>query len=205
MNDDLQQGHVFLIEDDLSLKESISDILEFKQYLVRSFNSAHDFLKSLDINIAPAVVVSDMRMPGIDGIELQRLLHQDYRPIPIVFISGESTVSQSITALKKGAVDFLLKPFEIDELISAIDRGIDIDRNNMQKTIKKNELDDNLQKLSPRERQVFELLCKGFSNGEIMQELQISLPTAKQYKSEVMHKLNAKTIAELIRLKVGVM
>ena len=205
MNDDLQQGHIFLIEDDLSLKESIADILEFKQYHVKSFASANDFLKSLDMNVAPAVVVSDMRMPGVDGIELQRLLIEDYRPIPIIFISGESTVSQSITAMKKGAVDFLLKPFEIDELISAIDRGLEIDRNNMQKTIKKNELDDNLQRLSPREREVFNLLCKGFSNNEIMQELQISLPTAKQYKSEVMRKLNAKSIAELIRLKVGVM
>lgn len=205
MDDDLQQGSIYLIEDDISLQESIADILEFKKYHVKSFANANDFLKSLDINIAPAIVVSDMRMPGLDGIELQRLLIEDYRPIPIVFISGESTVSQSITAMKKGAVDFLLKPFEVDELINAIDRGLEIDRNNMQKTIKKNELEDNLQKLSPREREVFNLLCKGFSNSEITQELQISLPTAKQYKSEVMRKLNAKSIAELIRLKVGVM
>ncbi len=205
MHDDLQQGHIFLIEDDLSLKESIADILEFKQYQVKSFENAGDFLKTLDSNIAPAVIVSDMRMPGIDGIELQRLLSEDYRAIPIIFISGESTVSQSITAMKKGAIDFLLKPFEIEELISAIERGLAIDRTNMQKTIKKNELDSNLHKLSPRELEVFNLLCKGFSNSEIVEELQISIPTAKQYKSQVMRKLNAKTIAELIRLKVGVM
>ncbi len=205
MHDDLQQGHIFLIEDDLSLKESIADILEFKQYQVKSFENAGDFLKTLDSNIAPAVIVSDMRMPGIDGIELQRLLSEDYRAIPIIFISGESTVSQSITAMKKGAIDFLLKPFEIEELISAIERGLAIDRTNMQKTIKKNELDSNLHKLSPRELEVFNLLCKGFSNSEIVEELQISIPTAKQYKSQVMRKLNAKTIAELIRLKLGVM
>ncbi len=205
MHDDLQQGHIFLIEDDLSLKESIADILEFKQYQVKSFENAGDFLKTLDSNIAPAVIVSDMRMPGIDGIELQRLLLENHRAIPIIFISGESTVSQSITAMKKGAIDFLLKPFEIEELISAIERGLAIDRTNMQKTIKKNELDSNLHKLSPRELEVFNLLCKGFSNSEIVEELQISIPTAKQYKSQVMRKLNAKTIAELIRLKVGVM
>ena len=157
MNEDQQSKNVFLIEDDLSLNSSIKDILEFKQYHVKTYTTANDFLEDFDSNIAPAVVVSDMMLPGLSGIDLQVKIVENFRKIPIIFISGESTLSQCISAMKMGALDFLLKPFEFKQLIDAIERGMDIDKLFMRSIIKRNELDINLQKLSPREQEVFHL------------------------------------------------
>ncbi|MEI7530792.1 MAG: response regulator [Betaproteobacteria bacterium] len=192
--------HVFLIEDDPSMRKSLSTMLEYLGYQLKSFASAIEFLDH-PIDVAPAVVISDMRMPGMSGIELQVELIKKGRQIPIIFISAESTIDQSITAMKQGAIEFLLKPFEREDLLSAIVRGLDIDSRNTANYLRQQELEADLRRLSPREREVFELLTLGFNNQEIMDRLGISLPTAKQYKSEVMRKLNFRSLSELIKFK----
>lgn len=118
----------------------------------------------------------------------------------MVIISGESTDQQIITALKNGAIDFLLKPFARENLLAAVAKGIEMDSTAMQKVIRVSEFNEKLKILSPRERQVFELLSQGLSNKELMESLDISLPTVKQYKSEVMYKLRLRSLAELIAL-----
>lgn len=191
--------HVFLIEDHDELRDDLTLILQFVGYVVHAFPDPVQFL-SYDKHLAPAVVVSDMRMPHMSGVDLQEKLKELGRTIPMVIISGESTDQQIIAALKNGAVDFLLKPFARESLLAAVAKGIEIDSAAMQNVIRVSEFNEKLKLLSPRERQVFWLLSQGFSNKELMENLNISLPTAKQYKSEVMYKLRLRSLAELIAL-----
>ena len=193
------QKHVFLIEDHDELRDDLTRVLEFVGYVVHPFPDPIQFLE-YDKHLAPAVVVSDMRMPHMTGVELQERLKELGRLIPIVIISGESTDQQIIAALKNGAIDFLLKPFARESLLSAVAKGIEIDSAAMQNVIRVSEFNEKLKILSPRERQVFQLLSQGFSNRELMESLNISLPTVKQYKSEVMYKLRLRSLAELIAL-----
>lgn len=195
----MQLGHVYLIEDDEGLRDSLRDLLMFAGYRVQDWPDAPAFLKALP-NAAPAVVITDMRMPGLSGVDLHAELIAQGRKMPIVYISGESTVPQSIQAMKLGALDFLVKPFSRDQLLAVVARGIERDRQLMRETIEQARFDESLRSLAPREREVHALLLKGFSNTEIMQAMAISLPTAKQYKSEVMRKLGARSLSQLIQL-----
>ena len=191
--------HVFLIEDHDGLRDDLTHILQFVGYVVHAFPDPIEFF-DYDKHLAPAVVISDMRMPHMTGVELQERLKELGRNIPMVIISGESTDQQIISALKNGAIDFLLKPFARENLLAAVAKGIEMDSTAMQNVIRVSEFHEKLKILSPRERQVFQLLSQGFNNKELMENLNISLPTAKQYKSEVMYKLRLRSLAELIAL-----
>lgn len=193
------QKHVFLIEDHDELRDDLTRILQFVGYVVHAFPDPVQFLE-YPKHLAPAAVVSDMRMPHMTGIELQERLKELGRTMPMVIISGESTDQQIITALKNGAIDFLLKPFTRESLLAAVAKGIEMDSAAMQDVIRVSEFNEKLKILSPRERQVFQLLSQGFSNKELMENLNISLPTVKQYKSEVMYKLRLRSLSELIAL-----
>jgi len=192
--------HIFIIDDDESMRVTLKGMLEFLGYQVHVFESAIEFLK-ISINIAPVVVITDMRMPDMSGVELQAELLKRGRQIPIIFISGESTLPQTISAMKQGAIEFLIKPFDRDQILSAIVRGLEQDAAYMHSFIEKVSLEEKLKSLAPREREVFELLALGFNNAQIQEKLQIALPTAKQYKSEVMRKLNFSSLAQIIALK----
>ena len=192
--------HIFIIDDDESMRVTLKGMLEFLGYQVHVFESAIEFLK-ISINIAPVVVITDMRMPDMSGVELQAELLKRGRQIPIIFISGESTLPQTISAMKQGAIEFLIKPFDRDQILSAIVRGLEQDAAYMHSFIEQVSLVERLKSLAPREREVFELLALGFDNSQIQETLQIALPTAKQYKSEVMRKLNLSSLAQLIALK----
>ena len=194
-------GTIYLVEDDDSLRNTLVDVLNYYEYHVLEFSSAEDFLNTT-FNEIPAVLITDMRLPNKSGIEIQAKLAASDRNFPIIFISGESSVSQSVTAMKQGAIEFLIKPFEMSDLLSAIERALEFDKNKFKKEIIRNELNDNLKSLSPREREVYSLLARGFNNKELVESLSISLATAKQYKSEVMRKLNLKSLSELIRSKI---
>jgi two-component system response regulator FixJ len=194
--------HIFLIDDDESIRLTVKGMLEFLGYRVYVFESALEFLK-ISIQVAPAVIITDMRMPDMNGVELQSELLKRGRKIPIIFISGESTLPQTISAMKQGAIEFLIKPFERDQFMSAIVRGLEQDAAYMRSFIEQVALEEGLKGLAPREREVFELLALGFNNAQIQEKLQIALPTTKQYKAEVMRKLNLSSLAQLIALKNG--
>ena len=192
--------HIFLIDDDESMRTVLKGMLEFLGFQVHVYASAIEFLK-VSMQAAPAVIITDMQMPDMSGVELQAELLKRGRQIPIIFISGESTLPQTISAMKQGAIEFLLKPFERDQLLSAVVRGLEQDVAYMRSYVVQTTLAEGLKGLSPREREVFELLAIGFNNLQIQEKLNISLPTAKQYKSEVMRKLNLSSLAHLIALK----
>lgn len=195
----MQTGHVDVVEDDDSLRNSISDLLSLVGYRVRTWRDAESFLDNLP-QTAPAVVVTDMRMPGRSGVELHAELLARGRSMPVIYISGQSSVPQTISAMKMGALDFLVKPFSREDLLKAVAAGMEKDRNQMRQLIEQARFDESLLHLSRREREVFDLLVKGFSNSEIMDALNISLPTTKQYKSMVMRKLGLRSLSELIKL-----
>ena len=194
--------HIFLIDDDESMRTALKGMLEFLGFQVHVYASAIEFLK-VSMQAAPAVIITDMQMPDMSGVELQAELLKRGRQIPIIFISGESTLPQTISAMKQGAIEFLLKPFERDQLLSAVVRGLEQDVAYMRSYVVQTTLAEGLKGLSPREREVFELLAIGFNNLQIQEKLNISLPTAKQYKSEVMRKLNLSSLAHLMALKNG--
>ena len=183
---------IYLIEDDASQRDSIESLLVYKGYIVKSYSAANNFLKNVPFE-RPAIVISDIRLPDISGVELYQALIKKNINIPIIFISGEASIQQSVDAMKQGAIEFLVKPFEIDELINAITKAIHIE-------LKEINLNLLIENLSPREREVYKLLLKGHNNQELIDKLHLSLPTVKQYKSEVMRKLNVKSLSKLIEL-----
>jgi FixJ family two-component response regulator len=193
--------YIFLLEDNDELRADLARSLEFCGFTVFQYADAQTFLDNFS-QVVPAVIVTDMRMPGLSGVELQARLATEGRKIPMIFISGESTDVQIVSAMKNGAVDFLLKPFSRENLLSAVAKGIEIDALAMQKLVKRVAFEQKLKLLSPREVQTFNLLVLGFNNTQIVNELGISLPTAKQYKSAVMYKLGLRSVAELVTLKL---
>lgn len=195
----MEKNHVFVIDDDDGLRNSVGDLLAFAGYSVRTWREPEKFLSELP-QVAPAVVVTDMRMPGLSGLYLHQALLERGRSMPVIYISGESSVHQSISAMKLGAMDFLVKPFTREDLLKAVATGIEKDRHQMRQLIEQARFDTALTHLTPREREVYQLLCKGYGNVEIVDALGISLPTAKQYKSMVMRKLGVRSLSQLLQL-----
>jgi FixJ family two-component response regulator len=195
-------GSVFLIEDDTELLESITEILRFVGYRVHPYSDPEEFLKQ-PRDVIPAVIVTDVRMPSMSGVELQAKLLGEGRKIPFVFISGESTVTQSVVAMKQGALEFLVKPFSRESLLAAVSKAIELDIQQMHALVRQSEFAQKLAALSPRERQVFGLLAKGYSNTELVNELGVALSTVKEYKSEMMYKLRLRSLSELIALNAA--
>jgi len=191
--------YIFLVEDDDGYRSDLERALQFCGYTVFSYANPEKFLSDFK-PLVPAVLVADMRMPKLSGVELQAELIAKGHKIPIIFISGESSDKQIVSAFKNGAFDFLLKPFSREDFLSAVARGIEQDSIAMQGLIQKTRLDEALKTLSPRELQVFNLLAKGYGNKELVNALGISLSTVKEYKSEVMYKLRLRSLAELISL-----
>lgn len=192
-------GHVDIVEDDDSLRNTIQDLLIFAGFAVRAWRDASSFLDNLP-EVAPAVAVVDMRIPSMTGVQLHAELLRRGRTMPVIYISGESTVPQSIAAMKLGAVDFLVKPFSREALVKAVVTGLERDRNQMRQMIARSRFDEAVSRLSRREIEAMNLLLQGYSNPEIAQELTISLSTAKQYKSQIMRKLGVRSLSQLMKL-----
>ncbi len=192
-------GHVYLIDDNEEVRDSLSRLLQFAGYRVMCWADGQSFLVEMP-NEAPAVVLTDMKMPGMTGLELHQALLDQGRKMPVIYISGESTVPEAIEAMKLKPHDFLTKPFTREDLLRTISAAMERDRIGMQSVIEKARYEESLRQLSPREREVLGLLVKGYNNGEIMAALGISLPTAKQYKSEVMRKLAVRSLSQLIEM-----
>lgn len=191
--------YIFLVEDDDDLRSDLERALKFCGYTIFAFADPEQFLSQFK-PLVPAVLVTDMRMPKLSGVQLQSELIEKGHKIPIIFISGESSDEQIVKAFKNGAFDFLLKPFSREAFISVVAKAIEQDGIAMQELIRKSRLSETLKTLSPRELQVFHLLAKGYGNKELVEALGISLSTVKEYKSEVMYKLRLRSLAELISL-----
>ena len=184
------KGTIYLIEDDDMVRLSLTEALTMVNFQVLAFSSALQFYNDLENLIRPTVIVLDMQLPDMTGIELQCKLNAEKLLVPIIFISGESYPQQIISAMKQGAVDFLLKPFLLEELITTIDNALITDLN-------LSNCHAQLDSLTTREKEVFGLLAKGKTSKAVAGELNIAESTIKVHKSKVMEKLQVDSLQEL--------
>ncbi len=189
---------IFIVDDDPSVRESTELMLKSVGFHVKAFASAQDFLKT-DIEEGIGCLILDVRMPGMSGLELQEKLISAKTPLPVIFITGHGTVPMSVRAMKAGAVDFLQKPFEEQDLLDAIGRAITKQKERKVKEDEAAKLQQRLKALTPREYEVFSLLVTGMANKEIAYKLGTSERTVKAHRAQIMEKMNAGSLANLVR------
>jgi RNA polymerase sigma factor (sigma-70 family) len=190
---------VFLIDDDASVRKGVSRLLRSAGYHSEAFGSASDFLVR-DEHPGPACVIVDVRMPGVNGMDLQNVLLQRRREEQLVFITGHGNISMCAQAMKAGAVDFLPKPFRDTELLQCVERALSRSSDQRQRAIEKAAARSLLDLLTPREFEVMQLVVTGMLNKQIASELGIAEKTIKVHRGRVMKKLAIVSVAELVRL-----
>jgi FixJ family two-component response regulator len=191
-------GHIYIIDDDASMRSSLSRMLDSYGYSTEVFESAEDFIQQ-SIPVSPAAVLLDMRMPTMTGVELQMKLNNMGRQTPIIFISGESMPHEIVTSMKQGAIDFLLKPFNLDDLLKSIGSAIEVDKLIFESLTQSLSVKQKFDSLTPREKEVFALLVEGLMNKDIAVQLGTTDATIKVHKSRVMDKMKADSLQELVR------
>ncbi len=191
-------GHIYLIDDDESMRVSLSRMLRELGYLVEDYSSAATFLQK-SIPIAPAVILLDMQMPDMTGLDLQEKLLSLGRKTPIVFVSGQSHPHQIVQGLKKGALDFLFKPFNLEELLKAVADAIAFDGCQLKRVSMDVETTREYESLTPREREVCIWLVKGLLNKDIAVKLGTTDATIKVHKARVMDKMHADSVQILVK------
>jgi FixJ family two-component response regulator len=196
---------VYVIDDDVSVREGVADLLQSVGHAVRAFGSAPDFLDS-GLDDEPACIVLDLRLPGPSGLEFQRTLMQLNIELPIIFISGHGDIPMSVLAIKAGAIEFLTKPLHEQQLLDAVQAGIDRDRARRQEAKVIVELNRRVNSLTPREREILALVVSGDRNKQIAGRLGLSEMTVKVHRSQIMRKMQAKSLVDLVRMtdKLGV-
>ena len=190
---------VFLIDDDASVRRGVSRLLRSAGFKNEAFNSASDFLMR-DQHPGPACVIVDVRMPGINGMDLQTLLIQRRREEQLVFVTGHGNISMCAQAMKAGAVDFLTKPFRANELLESVERALTRAAEQRRRRVEKTEARRLLDLLTPREFEVMQLVVTGMLNKQIAVELGTAEKTIKVHRGRVMKKLGIVSVAELVRL-----
>jgi FixJ family two-component response regulator len=190
---------VFLIDDDASVRKGVSRLLRSAGYKSESFGSASDFL-AREQHPGPACVIVDVRMPGLNGMDLQSVLIQRRQEEQLIFITGHGDISMCAQALKAGAVDFLPKPFRDDELLECVERALARSTEQRRRGGEKSEARRLLDLLTPREFEVMQLVVTGMLNKQIAGELGTAEKTVKVHRGRVMKKLRIASVAELVRL-----
>jgi two-component system response regulator FixJ len=195
------RGKVYVIDDDEAMRDSLDFMLGAVDFYVTVFESAHQFLDKLS-STEFGCVVSDVRMPGIDGIELLKRLKASPSRFPVVIMTGHGDVPLAVEAMKLGAVDFLEKPFEDERIIGMIDVALRQSQSDAQGEAMTHEIVSRIATLSPRERQVMDGLIAGLSNKLIARDYEISPRTIEVYRANVMTKMQAGSLSELVRLAI---
>jgi FixJ family two-component response regulator len=194
---------VFVVDDDPSVRRSLTRLIRSAGFAVEVFASALEFLEHLRPDM-PGCLVLDINMPRVSGLELQDEIARAGLDLPIIFLTGYGTVSAGIRAMKKGAVDFLEKPVDDSTLLDVIQQAVERNRRARLEQAKVEKIQRRVESLSPRERQVLGLLVTGMLNKQIAAELGIAEKTIKVHRARVMEKMQAGSIAELVRLAATV-
>ena len=190
---------VFVVDDDPSVRKSLARVMTSAGYAVETFASAKDFMARAP-SPGPCCVVLDVRMPGLTGLDLQEALVGAGRRVPIVFITGHGDISMSVKAMKAGAVDFLTKPFDVHSLLTAIRHALDKDVKDRGEASQTADVLARVRRLTPRETEVFALVVTGMLNKQIAGKLGVGEKTVKVHRARVMEKMQAGSVAELVRL-----
>jgi RNA polymerase sigma factor (sigma-70 family) len=196
---------VFVVDDDKAVRKSLARLIKSVGLTVEAFSSAREFLER-DPSDGPSCLVLDVRMPGLSGLDLQKELGKMGYTIPIIFITGYGDIPMSVQTIKRGAIDFLTKPINDQDLLDAIHRAIEQDKRIRREQYEIETIKQRVDSLTPREREVFSLVVTGMLNKQIAHDLRMSEKTVKTHRSKVMDKMQASSLAELVRLalKVGI-
>jgi two-component system response regulator FixJ len=189
---------IALIEDDEPALHSLGLLLQRRGFEIESFTSVEAFLAAGD-GYAPACIVSDVRLPGLSGLDLQRALQRAGRTMPLILITGHGDIAMAVAAIKDGAFDFIEKPYKADQLIASIEKALVAGEKVRSKESQKAEILARIAELSPRQREVMDLVAEGLSNKQIAFQLGISQRTVENYRAWVMERIGAANVADLVR------
>lgn len=193
------QSIVFVIDDDASIRDALKSLIRSVGLRVELFGSVQEFLERTPVDV-PSCLILDVRLPGISGLHFQSQLAQANIPIPLIFITGHGDIPMSVRAMKAGAVEFLTKPFRDQDLLDAIELALEKDRLRRIQEAEKSELKSEYESLTPREREVFPLVISGRLNKQIAAELETSETTVKVHRGQLMKKMGADSLADLVRM-----
>ena len=201
----ISDSTLFVVDDELSVRKSLSRLLKSAGFRVETFASASEFLER-EPEERVGCLVLDMQMPELDGLELQQVLVEADRCLPIVFITGHGDVPRSVQAMKAGAMDFLAKPFHEEDLLEAIGRALEKSRQQMRERTEAEEVKRRLATLTSREHEVLFQVLTGKLNKQIAAALGASEKTIKVHRGRMMHKMQVQSVADLVRLceKAGI-
>jgi FixJ family two-component response regulator len=194
-----EQPIAYVIDDDESVRRGVADLLRSVGYEVEAFGSAQDFLDSARPD-APGCIVLDVRLPGPSGLEFQRTLINSNVQLPIIFISGHGDIPMSVRAIKAGAVGFLTKPLHEQELLDAVQAAVEHDRAGRADAKAVTELQERVESLTPREREILTLVVSGLRNKQIAAQRGLSEMTVKVHRSQIMRKMRANSLVDLVRM-----
>ena len=197
-----KKGTVYVVDDDEGVRDSLQWLLEGKDYRVRCYESAEAFLSRYDAREV-ACLIADIRMGGMTGMELQDRLMQRHSPLPIVFITGHGDVPMAVETMKKGALDFIQKPFKEEQLVALVERMLERAKEAFSSYQQAANRDALLAKLTGREGQVLERIVAGRLNKQIADDLGISIKTVEAHRANIMEKLGANTVADLLKIALG--
>jgi FixJ family two-component response regulator len=196
---------IFIIDDDASMRRALSYLLQSAGYKVETYSSAEKFLRRENYDGVGCIIL-DVRMPGLSGMDLQeKLMRSDYR-MPIIFLTGHGELSMGVQAMKKGAIDFLTKPCDDEQLLGAVHSAIEKDMQARGNYKEKQEIRRRIELLTPRENEILRYVIAGMLNKQIAAKLGIAEPTVKIHRGRIMQKLCAESVAGLVRLagKAGI-
>jgi FixJ family two-component response regulator len=201
----LMEAKVYVVDDDPSVRAGLSRLLQSMGLTVKTFASAREFLEQA-VPEEPGCLIVDLRMPAMNGLELQEQLMTRNLNLPVIFLTGYGTVPASVRAMKRGAVDFLEKPVDDQVLLDVIYQALEEDRKNRRNLSEAKFIQDRLKSLTPREYEVFTLITAGLLNKQVAYELGTAEKTIKVHRARIMEKMHCESLAQLVRLaeKAGI-
>ena len=194
---------IFVVDDDSAVRDALKLLLRSVGQAVETYGSAQEFLDAYNEDRAGCLVL-DIRMPGMSGLELQERLNEKHSILPIIFITGHGDVPMAVEAMQAGAVDFIQKPFRDQDLIDRINQALERDSSNRAALGERNDIRRRLETLTPREREVLDLVVRGKANKVIAGDLKLSQRTVEIHRARVMEKMQASSLAHLVRMVLEV-
>ena len=194
---------IFVVDDDAAVRDALKLLLRSVGQAVETFSSGQEFVDAYSED-RPGCLVLDIRMPGMSGLELQQKLNERHSILPIIFITGHGDVPMAVEAMQAGAVDFIQKPFRDQDLIDRINQALEKDSNNRAALGERNDIRRRLETLTPREREVLDLVVHGKANKVIAGDLKLSQRTVEIHRARVMEKMQASSLAHLVRMVLEV-